>query len=60
MLLYRRSDNFLSEPQFCGFIPIPDEVRQHMRRTTSEPSQIESDGSSERVPPPAKPQSGDE
>ena len=38
VLLYRSSNGIFSEPQFCGFIPVPDEVQQRMKRTTSEPS----------------------
>jgi hypothetical protein len=55
VLLYRRSDSFLSELQFCGFIPIPDELRQRIRRTTSEPSPTGSDERGPRVRPPARP-----
>jgi tetratricopeptide (TPR) repeat protein len=36
VLLYRSPEGILSEPRFCGFIPIPDDVRQRMKRTTNE------------------------
>ena len=36
VLLYRSPEGILSEPRFCGFIPIPDDVRKRMRRNASE------------------------
>jgi serine/threonine protein kinase len=60
VLLYRRSDTFLSEPRFCGFIPIPDDLRQRLRRTASEPSPGAGGERGVRAPRPAKPRSDQE
>jgi tetratricopeptide (TPR) repeat protein len=36
VLLYRSPEGILSEPRFCGFVPVPDDVRQRMKKTTNE------------------------
>jgi serine/threonine protein kinase len=35
VLLYRSPEGIFSELRFCGFVPVPDNVRQRMKKTTN-------------------------
>jgi serine/threonine protein kinase len=60
VLLYRRRNRILSGPEFCGFVPIPDDVRQQIKSTTSDPAPTVSEESHGRIRGPVKPRPGQE